>query len=328
MQQTRKQQNIEQIIEFMKIFPDGCSSIQMREHLQKENDKPITLKTIQNYLFDLKSDYVKGIEVIDLKKGYYKIIDHRISLDKSAVETEKKVYLKLALEVLEGLNDISRHHDEIIDDLKLKKLNTAYYIKPEEYEKLDTDEEATQLLEDAILEDAVIIFSYKGKYYHVEPYRLVNFDGIWYLYGKDKEERINTPYKTWMLEFIDNVEIDLLQKHNVPDELIERQLDEADSAMSIIGEQFDVHLRVSSDIADIFQRRNHLPNQICNIQEDGSLFVTSTISSYHDIDPDIKSWLPHIEILEPLEYRNQFLLELESYRNYFIDEIEELKRKI
>ena len=324
MQQTRKQQNIEQLIDFMKSFPDGCSSIQIKEHLQKANDKPITLKTIQNYLFDLKSDYVKGVEVIDLKKGYYKIIDHRISLDRSAVETEKKVYLKLALEVLEELNDISRHHDEIIDDLKLRKINSAYYIKPEEYEELDTDEEATQLLEKAILEDTVIIFSYKEKDYHVEPYRLVNFDGIWYLYGKDKEERSRNPYKTWMLEFIHNVEVDYGNTHDISDEMINDHLDEADSAHFVLGQNMQMKFRVSSCVTEIFKRRNHLPDQKCIIQEDGSLLVHSTVSSFEDIDREVKSWLPHIEILEPQEYREKFLLELESYREQFKAEIENL----
>jgi len=322
MQQTKKQQNIEQLINFIKTFPDGCSSIQMKEHLQKENNKPITLKTIQNYLYDLKTDYVKGVEVIDLKKGYYKIIDHRISIDRAAVETEKKVFLKLALEVLEDLNDISRHHDEIIDDLKLNKVNSAYYIKPEEYEALNTDEEATQLLEKAILEDTIIIFSYKGKDYHVEPYRLVNFDGIWYLYAKDKEERSSNPYKTWLLEFIEDVEIDYGNKHNTPDEIIDDHLEDADSAHFILGQNIQMKFRVSSSVSEIFKRRNHLPDQKNIIQEDGSLLVYSTVSSLEDIDREVKSWLPHIEILKPLEYRKQFLLELEAYRNLFKDEIE------
>jgi predicted DNA-binding transcriptional regulator YafY len=130
-----------------------------------------------------------------------------------------------------------------------------------------------------------------------------------------------------MLEFIDNVEVDLLQKHTMPDALIDQQLEEADSALSVIGEaQFDVRLRVSSTVAEVFYRRKHLPDQKSTLLEDGSLLVTSTISSYHDIDPEIKSWFPHIEILEPKEYRKMFLLELERYREQFKEEIEALTR--
>lgn len=319
MKKSNKQQNIDKMIRYFKSNPQGCSSRQLADHLGCD------MKTIQNYYDDLRANYVEGVELVKIKKGYYTIVDHRSPIDHAAIEIEKKVYLKLAVEVLEGLTDISRHHDEVVDDLKLRKVNTAYYVKPEEYEKLNTDKEEIELLEDAILEDAVIIFRYKGRDYHVEPYRLVNFDGIWYLYGKDKEEHTSSPYKTWMLEFIDDVEVDLQHKHTMPDALIDQHLEEADSALSVIGEaQFDVHLKVSAHVAEIFTRRNHFPDQKHTIQEDGSLLVTSTISSYFDIDPEIKSWFPHIEILEPREYRQEFLLQIEQYREKFKEEIEAL----
>ena len=139
----------------------------------------------------------------------------------------------------------------------------------------------------------------------VEPYRLVNFDGIWYLYGRDKEERIDNDHKTWMLKDIDKVEIYYDNTHSTSDAEIDKDLEEAHSANFVVDTAFDVKLRVSANIADIFRQRNHLPKQHSTLQEDGTLIVISTISTYADIDPEIKSWLPYIEILEPLSYREK-----------------------
>ncbi len=330
MQQTKKQKNIEMLIEFIKNNPDGCSTAQMRDQLEKVNisTKPITLRTIQTYMKDLKEDYVKGVEPIEVHRGFYKIIDRRSPISQMAIEHEKRIYLKLAVESMEELSDFSKHHDQIVKDLKLCKVSTAYYVKPENYEKLNTSEEEIKLLEEAILKKYIISFDYRDDIYIVEAYRMVNFDGIWYLYGKDTQERRGNPYKTWMLEFIDKVEVDYTHHHNISNETIEEHLDDADSAAFVPGKAFTVKVKVSSEVAHIFKRRKHLPEQSCLFEKDGSLIATSVISTYDDIDPEIKSWLPHIEILEPLEYRERFLLELESYRNKFQNEIERLSKTI
>ena len=81
---------------------------------------------------------------------------------------------------------------------------------------------------------------------------------------------------------------------------------------------------MEESFAEIFRRRNHLPDQNSSIQEDGSLLVHASASSFEDIDREVKSWLPHIEILEPQQYREKFLLELETYRDQFKSEIEKL----
>lgn len=309
MQLTKKQSDMEKMIQHLHRQSDGCSTKALSDHIS------CNIKTIQNYINEINEGYIQGVELVKLKRGYYKVIDNRTNINEASIEAEKKVYLKLAVETMEGLSDISKHHDEVVDDLKLNKVSTAYYIKPEAYEKLNTDEEEILLLEEAILKDTIIIFSYKSKEFHVEPYRLVNFDGIWYLYGKDKEEHRDNPYKTWLLEFIDNVEVEYSQKHNTPDDLIEEHLEEADSAGFVVGNEFEVKLKVSHQIADIFRRRNHLPDQHSTIQEDGSLLVSSTVSTYSDIDPEIKSWIPYVVIIEPLEYKEKFKLELQEYVN-------------
>ena len=307
MQMTAKQEQIEIFISHLNQYPQGRTSKQLSEHLV------CSIKTIQNYVKDLNTGFVEGVELFNERRGHYRIIDSRTPIDKAAINMEKKVYLKLALEALENLSDLSQYHDNIVDELKLDNLSTPYYIKSEDYQKLNTSEDEVEKLEDAIEENNIIEFVFKGKRYHVEPYRLVNFDGIWYLYGKDKEETEGNACKTWILKHIDKVEIYYDVNHNTSDEDINDDLEQAHSAQFVVDKEFNVMVKVSAKIADIFRQRNHLPKQHSKILSDGSLLVISTISTYEDIDPEIKSWLPYIEILEPLEYREKFREELTNY---------------
>lgn len=307
MRKTPKQAQIETFISHLNKHPEGRTSKELSDHLD------CTMKTIQNYIRDLNAGFVEGVEMFSDKRGHYRIVDSRTPLDKAAINMEKKIYLKLAIETLENLSDISQHHNEIEKDLNLDNLSSPYYIRSEDYQRLNTDEEEIEKLEDAIEQDNMIEFEFKSKRYYVAPYRLVNFDGIWYLYGKDLQEREENSYKTWMLKYIDNVEVFYNEKHDTPDEEISEDLKTAYSAQFVVDRSFDVTVKVYQPAADIFIEKNHLPNQHCKKLSDGSLLVTSTISTYADIDPEIKSWIPYIEVMEPLAYKEKFLTELEEY---------------
>ena len=309
-----KHRDIERIIRYMRNKkPVPCTSRELADFLGCE------MKTIQNYYRDLSHEdttqnYIEFVKMVKVRHGHYTIEDYRTMLEDDVVrEQEKKVFLKLAIESLEDLSDLSQYHEEIEEDLKLSHLKTPYFIKSEEYQALNTDEDEIQKLEEAILSDHVITFDFKEKAYHVEPYRLVNFDGIWYLYGKDREEREENAYKTWMLKYIDNVEIYYGEKHDLPDHEIDKDLDEAVSAFFIPDREYTVKVKVFKEAAEFFLAKKYVPRQQIETQTDGSLIVTATVTTKADIDDIIKSWLPHIEILEPLEYRAQLQQELRAY---------------
>ena len=204
MTQTEKQNAILNLIEILKEYPQGAKTKELVNRLS------CSAKTIQNYydelcFEDMEMNYIKDVKMVRIRKGLYKIEDYRLDLEDAALEMEKKVFLKLALENLADLTDLSKHHHEIVEELKLDHLKTPYYIKSEDYQKLNTNREAIEELEEAILKDNLVAFAFQDKSYYVEPYRLVNFDGIWYLYGKDKKENEDNCYKTWMLKHIDDV---------------------------------------------------------------------------------------------------------------------------
>jgi len=71
-------------------------------------------------------------------------------------------------------------------------------------------------------------------------------------------------------------------------------------------------LKVDGDIANHFLETELLPDQrVLKQLEDGSLIVSSEISSFKQIIPAIKYWLPDVEVVSPVELREQVRLELQ-----------------
>jgi len=309
MKENDQQLRLKKIIQFINNN-QNCTTANIAKEVGK------TERTIQGDLNFLRENWKDGVLKSNRGTHSVKILQN---LSHKMIEEEKKIFLKLSIEALKNLSNLSDHCHTISEELNLNTLSTPYYVKSEAYQTLKTYQEDSEDIEDiknlaeAIKKDFIVEFKFKDKPYHVEPYRLVNFDGIWYLYGKDKEEKVDNDHKTWMLKDIDEVQIYYGDKHNTSDEDIDEDLEEAHSAQFVVDKTFEVKLKVSANITDIFRQRNHLPKQNSQLQPDGSLLVTSTISTYEDIDPEIKSWLPHIEVLEPVEYREKFIGELEGY---------------
>ena len=312
MQETAKQEAIQILVNALANAPLGLKTGELAEILGCD------AKTIQNYHKelcheDMSLNYIEDVRMIRIRRGVYFLQDYRVELEDVALERDKKVFLKLALENLENLTDLSKHHDEIEEELKLGNIKTPYFIKSEEYQQLNTDEEEIEKLEEAINQDHVIAFTFKRKDFYVEPYRLVNFDGIWYLYGKDRNETEENAYKTWMLKHISKVEVFYDETHDLPDEEIDEDLEKAESAMFVPDKTYTVKAKIHKEVADNFMAKRQLPEQQIEKQPDGSLIATATVSTKADIDAEIEAWLPYIEILEPQEYKESFKEELQNY---------------
>lgn len=303
MKETNAQIRMKNIIQHIRTN-QNCSTASIANTLKT------TERTIQTDLKYLRDHWKDG--TLTSLKGKHSV-QMSVSLSKKGTDAQQKIFLKLALKSLENLSDLSSEYNTLVHDLNLKNLPTPYYIKPEEYEALNTEEQEVKELDTAIKNDTIIEFEFEGRAFHVEPYRLVNFDGIWYLYGKDIEEKEDNDHKTWLLSDIDKVIQYYGEKHNTPDEEIDDDLANAYSSAFIPDKAFDVTLKVSAKVAKMFRLKNHLPRQNSSIQADGSLHVTSTISTIEEIDPEVKSWLPYIKVLEPLWYKERLLGELGVY---------------
>lgn len=347
-------ESYEHIIKLFSESERGMTTEEIYQAMVQYHQFSKSKKTIENYLKDIMGGMILGVELIWVKRGRHKIKDHRdVSpealkkhLEKleseEVVYGEEKAYMRLAMESIRELDTLSsKHHKEIEKRLGISGIESPYFIDNEDMESIDMSDTDIIDLKDAINKDAIAEFKYIGKsrkdWYVVEPYKLIVFDGLWYLFGKDTNDQ-TTPYKTWRLIYIKDVDYarDGSIRHTMPDDHSESILQKAEHAKfyvcttgkePIVQKNLTIQLRICSDIVEEFDHKAHIPGEVSEpiLNDDGSLMVTTKVNTTKDVEAAIKSLLPHVEIIEPIEYRKEFLLKIEKYRDKFKDEIETLR---
>ena len=152
------------------------------------------------------------------------------------------------------------------------------------------------IIERAIAEFRVVRFSYNGKLRHVYPYKIVSFEGYWYLYG---EEFLENKLKTFYFKGIDHPELtpEVFEPNDVPHQILERAINvwfEPDK------KPFEVTLRAFPEIAKYFLRRPLSSTQrIIKTYEDGSMDITVSATSSKEILQEVKKWIPDLIITSP-----------------------------
>ena len=272
---------------------------------------------------ELAEEFGVGVRTIqkDINErlSYFPIVktsDHRYtfaygySLKQTDLTDEEMIFLHLALSQFEDVDDIDKIKDKIFKKIIHKKLYNPYYIKQEDLEDIDVDSPFISQLESLIenKEIAKIDFTHETK--ELELYKIAAFEGLWYLFAKDLQDG---KIKTFRLTDIKKVQ-PLRKYHNTSDDFIERVLENVHSAFFEDGNTFEVVVKVYPEIAHYFLHRDFLESQqIEEKLDDGTLIVSFTVSHDEDIDNIIKSWLPHIEILEPKRFREKLHKELKEY---------------
>jgi predicted DNA-binding transcriptional regulator YafY len=156
-----------------------------------------------------------------------------------------------------------------------------------------------QLLETAIKSKNTIVCKYKiNKNIGIEinPLKIVNYEGFWYLVAIDAKNDI---LKKYYLKNISSIKItdDTFKVTEELDDLLE-------NSVSIWFQEdiepFDVTLHIDNKIAKYFQRKPISSTQIVEkTNDDGSLEIKVTITHEMEILPIVKYWLPNIKIIEP-----------------------------
>ena len=247
---------------------------------------------------------------ISIEKGVVRIDKGRF-LDRLGLENDELVIAELAFSSIDGLNeDSAKKIRAIRSKLSHPLFFTPYQIKPEEYEQIDMDSYLLNKIEDAIIKRNISSVTSNDKVSKVEPYKVVSFDGIWYLFAKDlSDDKI----KTFLIAHIKEFRAGL-DTHSNDVEAINKMLDNVHTAWFEDGNSFTVTVKIKPEIAHYFKLKKHLPSQK-TIKEsaDGTLVISFDVSSDEDVDNLIKAWLPHIEVLKPERFRKRLILELESY---------------
>lgn len=266
----------------------------------------VAVRTIQRDIYNRLHHF----PIEKTREGKLKFIDG-FKLGYSQLEHyEEFLLLKLALSQFQKTKGTFK----TVSERLLKKMlrsNTEYpfYIKPQETEPLELDNPLIRQLYGAIDKNIVITFTYNTQPKCVWPYKITNFDGIWYLFAKDTHDA-----KTRAFIIAKLINLELTQERFNKPISIDRVLDGVHSAWFEEGSRYEVEVKVHHSIAHFFTLRKQLSSQeILKTYKDGTLHVRFEISHDEDLDNLIKAWLPHIQVLKPAHFRKRIERELREY---------------
>lgn len=262
-------------------------------------------KTIQRdirerlYHFPIEEDDFKQLKFED---GF--------SLNKASLKSDEMLFVYLALSQIKDINkNFEKTTHTIFSKLLTPRYSSPYHIKANAFEQIDIDSVLLNSIEKAICSKNIISLFLPNRKMKIEPYKVVSFDGIWYLFGRDtKDEKIKTVFIHQIKQF--DIEDETFKLNKPIDEI----LDNVYSAWYEDGNTFDVSIKVHANVAYNFKLKKILPSQeILEEYKDGSLLVKFAVSNQEDIDNTIKAWIPNIELISPKEYKDKFVKELKEY---------------
>jgi predicted DNA-binding transcriptional regulator YafY len=171
--------------------------------------------------------------------------------------------------------------------------NSSYLIKGHHYEDKSDVQSLLTKFNDYIACNSLVNFHYKGKEYkNIQPYKLINAKGIWYLAAVDKDK-----LKTFHLANIAN-ELKLFKQFE-PSEGIQETIEKEDGIF-FSKDKIEVILKASAQIAHYFKRRDILPNQVIEKElESGELIISVKVANEMQIIPLIKYWIPEMDVISP-----------------------------
>ena len=196
------------------------------------------------------------------------------------------------------------------------------YIDSPFYTRIDVENisnkfDLIEKLENAISKQKMVTFKYKRwyrpdkikTYENVKPYKIIIFDGFWYLLTQYKDHYI----KFYLKEIRD---VKMLNKTFTHDEKV---LDRTNKALDIWFdpkfEPFDVTVLLDSDAIVYFERKP-IKGQYLKKNSDGTAELTVSITNKEEIFTVLKKWLPQIKVIEPAELQEEFEDMMKRYLNY------------
>ena len=266
----------------------------------------VSLKTVQRDIYQRLMFF--PIEKDDESRLKFK---DGFTLNKSKFSIDEIITMSLSLDQIKDAgNEFNETAKQISSKLIYPNFFNPYYIKPQLHQSIDMDSPLLNKIEDAIEEKRLCKIQTKDNIEELRALKIVNFDGIWYLLCKEfKLNKIKTLFLS------DITDITFLETTIKIDENIETLLNShIQSPHFEDGEEFEVTIKVNSNISQYFTLKKHLPSQeLMQRNDDGSILVRFRVSTDEDVDNLIKSWLPDIEVISPIRFRDKIIHELKQY---------------
>lgn len=191
---------------------------------------------------------------------------------------------------------------QFLKEVFASNAHDAWLVKGHHYEDLREHRAMFAALEQAIVEKHTVQFRYSKTNGDtrirsaVEPYKLINQKGIWYLAAWDGGK-----LKSFAISRMEALMVDVATF--VPRKQVDKELTDSDGIW-LGAERHRVLIQVSSQVATFFRRRNLVPNQVIEKETVGDgILVSTTVVHSDEVLPIIRYWIPHVRIVEPMQYQ-------------------------
>jgi len=268
-----------------------------------------TPRTIQRDLLLLKES---GFPVHEVHKGSYQLSKDLVKNLDVFDDTELALMVALRNVVAQLGQPFQKAVDGVLERLYESVTSMPVFVKIDDAMPLDTA--FLNRMVKAIRDKKQVGFQYAGRRAThdvvMEPYRVVYFNGFWYLIGNETATGI---LKRYALDKIKDLKILKNGFKSIPQNL-DTVLQE--SANIWFSEKMNTEITVLIDAkaSNYFKRRKMFPTQqIKEERTDGSLVVSFRVGHYEAIRDMLKSWIPHITILAPADLRNNMLEEVKAW---------------
>ncbi len=268
-----------------------------------------TPRTIQRDLLLLKES---GFPLHEEKKGTYRL--SRDLVKNLEVFDDTELALMVAMKNIVGQlgQPFQKAADGVLDRLYDSVTSMPVFVKIDDAIPMDTS--CINRLVKAIREKRQVEFRYSGKKgahaVLLEPYRVVYYNGFWYLIGNEPATGL---LKRYALDNIRDIRLSKSGFKSIPENL-DMVLRGSANIWFAEKTSLTVEVLIDSQVSHYFKRRKMFPTQeITEEKPDGSLVVVFRVGHFEAIRDILKSWIPHITILEPQAFRQKLLAEVKDW---------------
>ena len=292
--QPKNLKKLNRLLCLLNILDSGEIQVQ-----REARELDVTERTIQRDINDIDAG---GFPIYKAAPGVYKFIEG-FSLKKMNL-TEGEASLLLVMQ--DVISPLGKPFQDTLASLRQKVLNapeeSPFYIKMPTGNKYE-ETKITRVLEKGIRTHTEVLMSLAADptrklTYDLKPLKIMNYDGFWYLLGINTYKQVR---KFRLDRILDAVNTD---KSFKPTKNIQKILQESQNIW--FGEKRDkkVAFWVPETFAPYFEKKAYFPLQkILKKQKNGDILVETSIFNYREIIPTVLSWLEHVTLVEPDDFK-------------------------
>ncbi|HDS05421.1 MAG TPA: transcriptional regulator [Deltaproteobacteria bacterium] len=268
-----------------------------------------TPRTIQRDLALLKE---AGFPLHEIQKGTYQLSKDLVKNLEIFDDTELALMVALKNVVGQLGQPFQKAADGVLERLYECVTSMPVFVKIDEAIPLDSS--FLNRMVKAIREKRQLGFHYTSKTgshpVQLEPYRVVYFEGFWYLIGNEPSTGI---LKRYALDKIKDIRLLKAGFKSIPNDL-DAVLQKSANIWFAEEMNLEIIVQIDSEVSHYFKRRRMFPTQeIKEEKPDGSLIVSFRVGHYEAIRDMLKSWIPNMVILSPAKVRDSLLADANKW---------------